>query len=90
MDPCRGSSYSWSCETVYLDIDRENVLGSAMNQMGKILGHALRNRSLYVTFKNEPGMYKVWSFRLLLKMFFRYIMDFFWKKGVIKNLRISL
>ena len=26
-----------------------------MNQMGKTLGHALRNRSLHVTFKNEPG-----------------------------------
>ena len=52
----RGGLYSWSCESVHLDIDRENVLGSAMNQMGKILGHALRNRSLSVTFKNEPGM----------------------------------
>lgn len=47
--------YSWSSEYLSLEIDRENVLGSAMNQMGKILGHALRNRSLKVTFKNEPG-----------------------------------
>ena len=52
----RGGFYSWSCESVHLDIDRENVLGSAMNQIGKILGHALRKRSLSVTFKNEPGM----------------------------------
>lgn len=52
----RGSSlYSWSWESISLDIDRDNVLGSAMHQMGKTLGHALRNRSLHVTFKNEPG-----------------------------------
>ena len=52
----RGSSpYSWAGESLSLDIDRENVLGSAMNQMGRTLGHALRNRSLHVTFKNEPG-----------------------------------
>lgn len=42
-------------ESITLKIDRENVLGSAMNQMGKTLGHALRNRSLHVTFKDEPG-----------------------------------
>lgn len=47
--------YSWMRESVDLKIDRENVLGSAMNQMGKLLGHALRKKSLYVTFKNEPG-----------------------------------
>ncbi|KAJ7358893.1 hypothetical protein OS493_020731 [Desmophyllum pertusum] len=48
--------YSWMRESVDLNIDRENVLGSAMNQMGKLLGHALRKKSLYVTFKNEPGV----------------------------------
>ena len=51
----RGSLYSWSCESLSLEIDRDNVLASAMNQMGRILGHALRSRSLHVTFKNEPG-----------------------------------
>ena len=51
----RGSLYSWSCESLSLEIDRDNVLASAMNQMGRMLGHALRRRSLHVTFKNEPG-----------------------------------
>ncbi len=46
---------SWMHESLILNIDRENVLGSAMNQMGKTFGHALRNRSLHVTFKDEPG-----------------------------------
>ncbi|KAJ7358903.1 hypothetical protein OS493_020741 [Desmophyllum pertusum] len=50
------SQISWMRESVDLKIDRENVLGSAMNQMGKLLGHALRKKSLYVTFKNEPGV----------------------------------
>ncbi|XP_078351971.1 uncharacterized protein LOC144636654 isoform X2 [Oculina patagonica] len=47
---------SWMHESLTLNIDRENVLGSAMNQMGKTFGHALRNRSLHVTFKDEPGI----------------------------------
>ena len=40
---------------IYGVVDRANVLGSAMNQMGRILGHALRHRDLIVTFQNEPG-----------------------------------
>lgn len=48
--------FSWSCDSIHLEIDREDVLGSAMNQMGRILGHALRSKSLSVTFKNEPGV----------------------------------
>lgn len=46
---------SWKHDRLPLEIDRSNVLGSAMNQMGRIPGHVLRHRDLTVTFQNEPG-----------------------------------
>lgn len=36
-------------------VERSNVFGSAMEQMGRLLGHVLREKSLHVTFKDEPG-----------------------------------
>ena len=42
-----------NCLTVV--VERSNVFGSAMEQMGCLLGHVLREKSLHVTFKDEPG-----------------------------------
>ena len=40
---------------IRLVIDRKDILGSAMQQIGGRLGRSLRKSSFNITFKDEPG-----------------------------------
>lgn len=44
---------------ISLVIDRKDILGSAMQQIGGRSGHSLRQSSFSVAFKDEPGLIMV-------------------------------